>query len=128
MELFKKDIKTLDPMGYGRSCLITDSQVEAEKFLTDGSESYHGAVRGFGAGAESVEEFKNCVTGFYKEFGVGKFGLNKAFRVVQKDEKVQIEPITNVEHVYLDDLIGYESQKRKLIENTEAFIEGKAAE
>ncbi len=38
-----------------------------------------------------------------------------------------IEPITRVEHIGLDDLVGYELQKAKLIENTEAFIEGRAA-
>ena len=38
-----------------------------------------------------------------------------------------IEPITRVEHIGLEDLVGYEMQKAKLIENTEAFIEGRAA-
>ena len=32
-----------------------------------------------------------------------------------------------MEHIYLDDIIGYELQKKKLIENTEAFIQGRAA-
>ena len=41
--------------------------------------------------------------------------------------KACIEPIVNVEHVYLDDIIGYELQKQKLIANTESFIQGKAA-
>lgn len=77
--------------------------------------------------AESEEDFHKMVTEFYREFGVGKFGLNKAFRVVEKDETVEIEPIVNVEHVYLDDLVGYEIQKKKLIDNTEAFISGRAA-
>ena len=40
---------------------------------------------------------------------------------------VTIEPITSVEHVYLRDLVGYERQKKKLVENTEAFIEGREA-
>lgn len=29
--------------------------------------------------------------------------------------------------MYLKDLVGYEIQKRKLIDNTEAFIQGRAA-
>lgn len=77
--------------------------------------------------AEDEAEFKDIVTGFYKEFGVGKFGLNKAFRLEESGKDVLIEPITNVEHVYLKDIIGYELQKKKLIDNTEAFIKGKAA-
>ena len=58
---------------------------------------------------------------------MGKFGLNKAFRIREDGHEAQIEPIVNVEHVYLDDIVGYELQKKKLIENTEAFIQGKAA-
>ena len=38
-----------------------------------------------------------------------------------------IDPIINVEHVYFKDIVGYEAQKKKLIENTEAFISGKEA-
>ncbi|MDO4966701.1 MAG: ATP-binding protein [Lachnospiraceae bacterium] len=74
--------------------------------------------------AANADEFKTMVTDFYKDFGVGKFGLHKAFRV-EHDENVEIVPITNIAHVYLDDLVGYDIQKAKLIENTEAFLEGK---
>lgn len=69
----------------------------------------------------------DLVTGFYKDFGVGKFGLNKAFRVVKDDGQVNLLPITNTEEVWLDDLVGYEIQKKKLIDNTLAFVEGKKA-
>lgn len=77
--------------------------------------------------AEHAEEFGQRVSEFYGEYGVGKFGLNKAFRVDDENARVRIEPIVNVEHVYLDDIIGYELQKAKLIANTESFIRGKAA-
>lgn len=76
--------------------------------------------------AKSPEEFGECVTQFYKEFGVGKFGLHKAFRIEDENE-VYIKPITNIPHVYLDDLIGYEIPKQKLIDNTEAFLAGRRA-
>ncbi|MDO5549783.1 MAG: ATP-binding protein [Lachnospiraceae bacterium] len=78
-------------------------------------------------GAENVLEFQADVTQFYKEFGVGKFGLNKAFRILEKDEQAYIDPITSIEHVSLSDLVGYQIQKKKLIDNTEAFIEGREA-
>ena len=74
--------------------------------------------------AESAEEFKQLVTEFYGDFGVGNLGLHKAFRV---GEHAEILPITNIAHVNLDDLVGYEIAKQKLIDNTEAFIEGKPA-
>ena len=31
--------------------------------------------------AETVEAFKDAVTKFYQDFGVGKLGLHKAFRI-----------------------------------------------
>ena len=34
-------------------------------------------------------------------------------------------PINNMDAVMLDDLIGYEIQKKKLVDNTLAFVEGK---
>ncbi len=78
--------------------------------------------------ADSVQEFKACLTRFYQEFGVGKLGLHKAFRVVHPEgESAQIVPITNIAHVHLDDLVGYEIAKKKLIDNTKAFVEGRKA-
>ena len=76
---------------------------------------------------ETVEEFKEEVTGFYREFGVGKLGLHKAFRVEHEGDEVEIVPIANIAHVHLDDLVGYEMAKQKLIDNTQAFVAGKQA-
>ena len=89
------------------------------------------------------------ITGFYKDFGVGMFGLNKAFRTVRAEEiasmdniagegdsvswnaynreGIQFVPINNTDPVYLKDLIGYEVQKKRVMENTEAFLEGRPA-
>lgn len=75
--------------------------------------------------AQSNEEFMADMTSFYKDFGVGKLGLHKAFRVARDENGVHIVPITNIAHVHLDALVGYEIAKQKLIENTEAFVEGR---
>ena len=79
--------------------------------------------------ANSDNEFKDIITEFYKEYGVGKFGLNKAFRIEEGTDlkTANIIPITRVEHVYLNDIIGYDIQKKKLTYNTESFINGKPA-
>ena len=79
------------------------------------------------ANAETLEAFTEYMVSFYKEFGVGKLGLHKAFRVAHVGDDVQIEPITNIAHVKLEDLVGDELQKKKLIDNTEAFVEGRSA-
>ena len=76
---------------------------------------------------ESGEGFFKEVTKFYADYGVGMFGLNKAFRIRNVGDKVDIFPINNTETVMLDDLVGYEIQKKKLIDNTEAFVEGRPA-
>lgn len=72
-------------------------------------------------------EMKDTMTAFYKEYGVGRFGLHKAFRVEHTEQGAKIVPILNIAHVQLDDLVGYEIPKRKLIENTEAFVSGRKA-
>lgn len=77
--------------------------------------------------ASSVKEFQLLVTGFYQQFGTGKLGLHKAFRVERREEQVRIVPIENTAKVHLDDLIGYDIPKQKLIRNTEAFISGRKA-
>ena len=93
--------------------------------------------------AADAGAMKEMVTAFYKDFGVGKFGLHKAFRVEHIEGAMvavpgtitnggyqnacEIIPITNIAHVDLDDLVGYESQKQKLIENTEAFLNKRPA-
>lgn len=79
------------------------------------------------ADAADKEEIFSVVTGFYKEYGVGLFGLNKAFRLQEMGGEQVLVPITNTEEVHLSDLIGYEIQKEKLIENTKAFVEGRKA-
>ena len=78
---------------------------------------------------ETPEEMKATLTEFYKDYGVGKFGLHKAFRIEVDPEtdKSMIVPILNIAHVKLDDLVGYEIPKQKLVENTEAFVEGRRA-
>ncbi len=79
------------------------------------------------AQAEDAVEFKDLVTQFYKEIGVGKFGLHKAFRLEHDKKGLHIVPITKIMPVSLDDLVGYEIAKQKLVENTEAFVHGRNA-
>ncbi len=79
------------------------------------------------AAAKDKETVFAVVTKFYQEYGVGLFGLNKAFRLQEVNGEQTLVPITNTEEVLLDDLIGYDDQKRQLVENTKAFVEGRKA-
>lgn len=78
--------------------------------------------------ASSTEEMKSVIDFFYKTYGVGEFALYEAFRLEEKENQEKIfEPILNLERIKLDDLVGYEIPKQKLIDNTEAFLAGKPA-
>ena len=122
-------------------------------------------VRGL---SRRIEEAKDAdqvfvtVTEFYRDYGVGKYGLNKAFRLSEESERKGsgerdetfdtlfdgwgglvnpltglpdspyensslLIPITNTSDVRLEDLVGYEIQKKQLVANTEAFVEGRKA-
>ena len=77
--------------------------------------------------ARDENDIFDIVTEFYRAYGVGMFGLNKAFRIRHHEDGVEFCPINNTDDVVLDDLIGYEIQKKKLIDNTEAFVQGRGA-
>lgn len=79
------------------------------------------------AQAKTAEEFQGEVAGFYRDFGVGDFGLHKAFRIEHQGDGAAVVPVSNIAHVHLDDLVGYEAAKKKLLDNTEAFVQGKQA-
>ena len=79
------------------------------------------------AGAKTAASMYEALTDFYKDYGVGKFGLHRAFKIISDGEEPQIAPITRTDKVVLSDIVGYELQKKKLVDNTEAFVQGKKA-
>lgn len=79
------------------------------------------------ANAQNAAAFYELVTAFYKAYGVGKLGLNKAFRLAQQGSTAELVPIANTEAITFADLVGYERQKQALRENTEAFVAGQPA-
>ena len=129
-QLYDFDLKDLEKIYPSvDSSLITDYQN-----IKEGSKVFNKRIRDRIctlaqklAKAESTEEFMDDMVQFYKEFGVGKLGLHKAFRIDGTVTPARIVPITNIAHVHLDDLVGYEIAKKKLIDNTEAFVQGRPA-
>lgn len=129
-QLYDFDLKELEKIYPSvDSSLITDYQN-----INEGSKVFNKRIRDRIctlaqklAKAESTEEFMDDMVQFYKEFGVGKLGLHKAFRIDGTVTPARIVPITNIAHVHLDDLVGYEIAKKKLIDNTEAFAQGRPA-
>lgn len=131
-ELFDYDFSWLENK-LGIDCFSTLSEYRAIgkpelMYNKSVSEKVQGLSLKLEAAADE-EEFFVCVTDFYKAYGVGMFGLNKAFRI-SSDESgrdIVFHPINNMDKVMLDDLIGYEIQKKKLVDNTRAFVEGRGA-
>ncbi len=76
--------------------------------------------------ADGREMFR-LMTDYYKQYGYGVFAMNRAFRIQRTGAGLSFLPISNVDGVRLEDLLGYEGQKRELRRNTEAFLAGKHA-
>lgn len=128
--LFDYDFTSLEKeLGINCFDIITNYKAVAKKetrFNKNISEKVQGLSEKLEQAA-TAEDFYRLVTDFYKAYGVGKLGLNKAFRIDHKDNQVELVPISNTELITFDDLIGYERQKQTLRENTEAFVEGRPA-
>lgn len=76
--------------------------------------------------AQNAAEFLKHITEFYCTNGVGAFGLNKAF-YIDLTNGMKLVPISDFERPHLSDMWGYQTQKKQLVDNTEAFLKGKAA-
>ena len=130
-ELYEFDLKAFDQI-FGSSC---GEILEHYKNTESGSKMFNSRIRDricdmsrTLAQAGSTGEFMADMVQFYKDFGVGKLGLHKAFRVEHdENDQVVIAPITRIAHVKLEDLVGYEIPKKQLIDNTEAFVKGRKA-
>lgn len=74
--------------------------------------------------ADSDSAFLSALTDFYRQRGVGLFGLCEAFYL---DPQGKITPVSHFPSVTLDDLWGYEDQKAKMIANLDAFTKARPA-
>ena len=82
-----------------------------------------------------LDGFYDAVMNFYSRYGVGQFGMNKAFRISpqiaaydrEASRRNILVPIIATSDVTLSDIVGYESQKKELIQNTESFLKGRPA-
>lgn len=126
--LFDYDFSGLEKaLGINCFSIISDYQAVGKKEQIY-NKSVSGKVQALSARLEDAgdeEEVYQAVTEFYRAYGVGKYGLNKAFRITHDEEYGLIGPILTTGDICLDDLIGYEIQKKKLVDNTEAFVEGR---
>jgi predicted AAA+ superfamily ATPase len=63
---------------------------------------------------------------FYRE-GAGSFGRYRAFRWERRGHLGHLAGIAQPDPIRLDELIGYDAERQLLLENTEQFLDGYAA-
>ena len=128
LDLFHYDFSRIEQeLGINCFSIITDYKA-VKKSTGMYNKSVSDKVRELSAciaSAKDEEEVFTIVTDFYKKHGVGMLGLNKAFRLSREHGRLELVPITNTLDVRLSHLVGYELQKKKLVDNTKAFVEGK---
>ncbi len=75
--------------------------------------------------AGSPSELYSAVAAFYRAHGAGRYALYNGFRWDERSRN--IVPAAPLEDITFAGLFGYEEQKKALIGNTAAFIEGRPA-
>lgn len=128
--LFHYDFSRLE-QDLGIDCFTTICHYRAipkreRTYNHDVSRQVRGLRRDLAAAADGEEMFR-LLTDYYRQYGFGVFAMNRAFRIQRSAEGLEFLPISNIDGVVLDDLLGYELQKRQLRQNTEAFLNGKRA-
>jgi len=99
-----------------RACLYNKSVSEKVRELSEKLAKCHTAL-----------DMAGLILTHYHQYGVGMFGMNRAFRIRSTGAIPEFLPINNAEPIRLTDLVGYERQKAELVANTRAFVEGKKA-
>ncbi|HHX51047.1 MAG TPA: ATP-binding protein [Clostridia bacterium] len=66
---------------------------------------------------------KNLID-YYRQMGTGLFGCYQAFRFIQQGGQGRLTPVVEPDPIRLSHLIGYEYQRRQVVENTEQFLAG----
>lgn len=76
------------------------------------------------AASADENEFFDLISDHYRKYGVGMFGLNRAFRIKGTGDSLEFIPVINADPITLDDLVGYERQKETLRAATLGFCRG----
>ncbi len=101
-----------------------DGSSTYEEHVREGiSELARGLKQANGAG-----EVRDVLGGFISSYGAGCLGLHRAFMAERDSEGcLRIVPVLRMIRMTLDDLIGYEIPKARLVENTVSFLEKRPA-
>lgn len=74
--------------------------------------------------AVNSQEFLSVLSEYYIKYGCGTLSLYGAFRMNSTRKSHRLTPILNPQKSTFAQLVGYEMQKKELIQNTQNFING----
>lgn len=89
--------------------------------VTEAKNTYQEPMELFNGSPEEIIERLN------NYFYIHGAGLLNQYRAFSWDSQDNLIPVNNPDSINFNDLIGYESQQKKLINNTESFINGQTA-
>lgn len=72
----------------------------------------------------SPESITEALLNYYRNFGYGDFATFRAFRWTKEQTLIGIE---HFDTITMQDIIGYDNQKKQIIDNTVAFLSDKPA-
>ncbi len=78
----------------------------------------------FNSRAIDLRELYNGRIENIEKYGYGIFSSSPMFRL---SDSMEIEPIVSADRISMDKFIGYKAERQKIIDNTEAFIQGRPA-
>ena len=121
-EIFEYDFSGLEET-IGTDCISAVTDHKSDVKLSDAGKAIEELKKSLAASGD----FYRVITDFYARHGVGVLGLNKAFTVMADQGRAHFVPVRNMADIRLSDLVGYQVQKDKLIDNTEAFLKHRPA-
>lgn len=119
-----RDLFTLDLQQFGQLSLMTAYEPVSKDVHTSRVGEMISGLCSDLSGCFSGKSFMERMLDYYAVYGVGIYSSFKAFRISEENKKPNLIPVTDDEDVSFDELIGLETQKRTLKDNTEAFLNG----
>lgn len=85
---------------------------------------YGGFLPGFASGGAGLREGFRHRVAHIGQYGYGIYAKNRMFYI---DEQGAIVPVSHPDAVSLEDLVDYEAQRKIILDNTRALLQGKPA-
>lgn len=104
---------------------LMDWAIDDEKYIAKNSMKFE-RIKEILMNSDEWEKCVQDLINFHKENGTGRVTAYRAFvwERFEGDDEGHLREVLEPDTIRLSDLIGYESQKEEIIENTEYFLKG----